>query len=47
MTRVLVVANRTADSDELFAALLERQAQGSITVTLVAPALRGRESRRW
>jgi len=38
MTRVLVVANRTADSDELFAALLERQAQGSITVTLVAPA---------
>jgi hypothetical protein len=38
ITRVLVVANRTADSDELFAALLERQAQGSIGVTLLAPA---------
>ena len=36
--QVLVVANRTADSDELLAALLERQAQGSISVTLVAPA---------
>ena len=35
--RVLVVANRTADSDELHAALLERQAQGSISVTLLAP----------
>jgi hypothetical protein len=38
MSRVLVVANRTADSDELLAALLERQAQGSISVTLLAPA---------
>jgi hypothetical protein len=38
MTRVLVVANRTADSDELLAALLERQARGSISVTLLAPA---------
>jgi hypothetical protein len=38
MTRVLVVANRTADSDELLAALLERHAQGSISVTLLAPA---------
>jgi hypothetical protein len=36
--QVLVVANRTADSDELLAALLERQAQGSISVTLVVPA---------
>jgi hypothetical protein len=38
MTRVLVVANRTADSEELLAALLGRQAQGSISVTLLAPA---------
>ena len=38
MTRVLVVANRTADSDELLAALLQRHAQGSISVTLLAPA---------
>ena len=38
MTRVLVVANRTADSEELLAALLERHAQGSISVTLLAPA---------
>ena len=36
--RVLVVASRTADSDELHAALLERQAQGAINVTLLAPA---------
>jgi hypothetical protein len=36
--RILVVANRTADSDELLAALLERQARSRITVTLVAPA---------
>ena len=36
--QVLVVANLTADSDELLAALLERQAQGSISVTLVVPA---------
>lgn len=38
MARVLVVANRTADSDELLAALVERQAQGPIAVTLLAPA---------
>lgn len=36
--RVLVVANRTADSDELHAALVERAAQGPITVTLLVPA---------
>jgi hypothetical protein len=36
--RVLVVASRTADSDELRAALVERQAEGPISVTLVAPA---------
>jgi hypothetical protein len=36
--RVLVVASRTADSDELRAALVERQADGPISVTLLAPA---------
>jgi hypothetical protein len=38
IARVLVVANRTADSEELLAALVERQKHGSISVTLVAPA---------
>jgi len=38
VARVLVVANRTADSDELLTALVERQAQGPIAVTLLAPA---------
>ena len=38
IARVLVVANRTADSEELLGALVERQRQGSISVTLVAPA---------
>jgi hypothetical protein len=38
IARVLVLANRTADSEELLAALVERQRQGSISVTLVAPA---------
>ena len=38
ITRVLLVANRTVDSDEVLAALLERQAKGSISVTLLAPA---------
>jgi hypothetical protein len=36
--RVLVVANRTADSDEVHAALIERAQDGPIDVTLVAPA---------
>jgi hypothetical protein len=36
--RVLVVANRTADSDEVHAALVERAQDGPIDVTLVAPA---------
>ena len=37
-TKLLVVANRTVDSDELFAALRTRAAAGPIEVTLVAPA---------
>jgi hypothetical protein len=36
--KVLVVANRTADSDELHAALVERAHDGPIDVTLLAPA---------
>ena len=36
--KVLVVANRTADSDELHAALVGRAQDGPIDVTLVAPA---------
>jgi hypothetical protein len=36
--KVLVVANRTADSDELHAALVERAHDGAIDVTLLAPA---------
>jgi hypothetical protein len=37
-TRVLVLANRTADSDELHDYLCERAEQGPLEVTLVAPA---------
>jgi len=36
--RVLVLANRTADSPQLRQALLERRAQGPIAVTLLVPA---------
>ena len=36
-TRLLVVANRTADSDDLLAALRERAARGPIAITLVVP----------
>ena len=36
--KVLVVANRTADSDEVHAAIVERAADGPIEVTLLAPA---------
>jgi hypothetical protein len=36
--KILVVANRTADSDEVHAALVERAHAGPIDVTLLAPA---------
>jgi len=36
--RVLVLANRTADSPQLRQALLERREQGPIAVTLLVPA---------
>ncbi len=36
-TRLLVVANRTADSDELYETLRDRAEQGPIRVTLLLP----------
>lgn len=36
-TRLLVVANRTADSDDLLAAVQERAARGPIEITLIVP----------
>jgi len=36
--KILVVANRTADSNELHSALVERAHEGPIEVTLLAPA---------
>ena len=36
--RILVVANRTADSDELLSALRERAREGPLAVTLLVPA---------
>src|SRR5689334_11444719 len=36
-TRLMVVANRTADSDDLLSALRERAARGPIAITLVVP----------
>jgi hypothetical protein len=36
--KLLVVANRTADSDELHAALVRRAQDGPVDVTLLAPA---------
>ena len=36
-TKLLVVANQTVDSDELFATLKERAEHGPISVTLIAP----------
>jgi hypothetical protein len=36
-TRLLVVANRTADSDDLFAAISDRAARAPIAVTLIVP----------
>jgi hypothetical protein len=38
LSRILVVANRTAESPELLAALRERAEEGEIEVTLVVPA---------
>lgn len=38
MTQVLVVANQTAESDDLLAALRERAAQGEAEFTVLIPA---------
>jgi hypothetical protein len=38
LAKLLVVANRTADSDEVHAALVQRAQEGPIDVTLLAPA---------
>jgi hypothetical protein len=43
--KLLVVANRTADSDELFEALTARAQRDRIEVTLVVPASRSSASR--
>lgn len=37
-TKLLVIANRTADSDALYDVLVARAAAGPVEVTLVAPA---------
>jgi hypothetical protein len=42
-TRLLVIANRTADSDELFDDLRHRTRSGPVTAMLVLPAQLGRE----
>lgn len=39
VTRVLVLANRTADSTELRQQILARHGQGPIAVTMLAPAI--------
>jgi hypothetical protein len=40
-TKLLVIANRTIDSDELLEALIKRAEAGPVQVTLVAPASSG------
>jgi hypothetical protein len=41
MTKLLVIANRTVDSEEILDALVNRAAAGPVEVTLVAPASSG------
>jgi hypothetical protein len=40
-TKLLVIANRTVDSDEIHDAIIGRAAAGPVQVTLVAPASSG------
>lgn len=40
-TKLLVIANRTIDSDALYDAILERAAAGPVQIMLVAPASSG------
>jgi hypothetical protein len=41
MTKLLVIANRTVDSEEILDAIVSRAAAGPVEVTLVAPASSG------
>ena len=45
-TKLLVIANRTIDSDEICDAIIARAARGSVQVMLVAPASSGPGSQR-
>jgi hypothetical protein len=45
-SKLLVIANRTIDSDEIHDAIVGRATAGSVQVTLVAPASSGRGSTR-
>jgi GABA permease len=45
-TKLLVIANRTIESDEIRTALVDRAASGPVQVTLVAPASSGGGSLR-
>jgi GABA permease len=45
-TKLLVIANRTVDSDEILDALTQRATAGPVQVTLVAPASYAREGGR-
>ena len=45
-TKLLVIANRTIESDEIRTALVNRAASGPVQVTLVAPASSGGGSLR-
>jgi hypothetical protein len=45
-TKLLVIANRTVDSDEICDAIVSRAAAGPLQVTLVAPASAGPGSSR-
>ena len=45
-TKLLVIANRTVDSDEICDAIVSRAAAGPLQVTLVAPASAGAGSSR-
>jgi hypothetical protein len=45
-TKLLVIANRTIDANEILAAVVSRAAGGPVEVTLVAPVLGGAGSMR-
>ncbi len=45
-TKLLVIANRTIDSDEICDAIIDRAAAGPVQVMLVAPASSGTGSQQ-